>query len=102
MYAGHPGYHTVFIKQCACSFQALGSPQFFLKQKQSLGYFSYYMLLKKIMYKYKCRKLFWQGPKKVPSSGPGQIDFVAGQVTVKADLHNKQGSRQKSAKEIIK
>ena len=60
------------------------------------------MLLKKIMYKYMCRKLFWQGPKKVPSSGPGQIDFVAGQVTVKADLHNKQGSRQKSAKEIIK
>ena len=43
---------------------------------------------------YMCRKLFWQGLKKVPSSGPGQVDFVAGQVTFQADLQNKQGSRQ--------
>ena len=37
------------------------------------------------------RKLFWQGSKKVPSSGPGQVDFVAGQVTFQADLQSKQG-----------
>ena len=51
-----------------------------------------------------CRKLFWKGSKKVPSSGPGKVDFVAGQVTFKADLHNKQGSRQSriTIKEIIK
>ena len=50
-----------------------------------------------------CRKIFWQGSKKVPSSGPGQVDFVAGQVTFKADLHNKQWSRQSwITKEIIK
>ena len=52
---------------------------------------------------YMCRKIFWQGSKKVPSSGPGQVDFVAGQVTFKADLHNKQWSRQSwITKEIIK
>lgn len=50
-----------------------------------------------------CRKIFWQGSKKVPSSGPGQVDFAAGQVTFKADLHNKQWSRQSwITKEIIK
>ena len=50
-----------------------------------------------------CRKLFWQGSKKVPSSGPGQVDFVSGQVTFKAHLHNKQWSRQSwITKEIIK
>lgn len=50
-----------------------------------------------------CRKLFWQGSKEVPSSGPGQVDFVAGQVTFKAHLHNKQWSRQSwITKEIIK
>ena len=49
------------------------------------------------------RKLFWQGSKKVPSSGPGLVEFVAGQVTFKTDLHNKQWSRQSwITKKIIK
>ena len=78
-----------------------GFPLVFLRAKTKT--WVYYTLLKKIMYMYMCRKLFWQGSKIVPSSGPGQVDFVNGQVTFKADLHNKQRSRQSwITKEIIK
>ena len=34
-------------------------------------------------------KFLLQGSKKVPSSSPGQVDFLAGQVTFKAHLPNK-------------
>ena len=34
-------------------------------------------------------KFLLQGSKQVPSSSPGQVDFLAGQVTFKAHLPNK-------------
>ena len=57
-------------------FPSTGFPSVFLRAKTDLGILH---IVKKIMYMYMCRKLFWQGSKKVPSSGPGQVDFVAGQ-----------------------
>ena len=94
---------TLDIIQCTVCMKlpSTGFPSVFLRAKTKPWVFFILHVVKKIMYM--CRKLFWKGSKKVPSSGPGKVDFVAGQVTFKADLHNKQGSRQSwITKEIIK
>lgn len=96
---------TLDIIQCTVCMKrpSTGFPSVFLRAKTKPWVFFILHVVKKIMYMYMFRKLFWQGSKKVPSSGPGQVDFVAGQVTFKADLHNKQRSRQSwITKEIIK
>ena len=45
-------------------------------------------------------KFLLQGSKQVPSSSPGQVDFLAGQVTFKAHLPNK-GKNNWSSNTII-
>ena len=45
-------------------------------------------------------KFLLQGSKQVPSSSPGQVDFLAGQVTFKAHLPNK-GKNNWSSNRII-
>lgn len=84
---------TLDIIQCTvCTkLPSTGFPSVFLSAKTKPWVFFILHVVEKIMYMYMCRNLFWQGSKKVPSSGPGQVDFVAGQVTFQADLQNKQG-----------
>ena len=45
-------------------------------------------------------KFLLQGSKQVPSSSPGQVDFLAGQVTFKAHLPN-EGQDNWSSNKII-
>ena len=45
-------------------------------------------------------KFLLQGSKQVPSSNPGQVDFLAGQVTFKAHLAN-EGQDNWSSNKII-
>ena len=64
-----------------------GFPSVFLRAKTKpwVFFILLYMLLKKSCI-CTCVGSFWQGSKKVLSSGPGQVDLiVAGQVTFKAD-----------------
>lgn len=84
---------TLDIIQCTVCMKlpSTGFPSVFLRAKTKPWVFFILHIVKKIMYMYTCRKLFGQGSKKVPSSGPGQVDFVAGQVTFQADSQNKQG-----------
>lgn len=79
---------TLDIIQCTVCMKlpSTGFPSVFLRAKTKPWVFFILHVVKTL-----CRKLFWQGSKKVPSSGPGQVDFVAGQVTFQADLQNKQG-----------
>ena len=74
---------------------------YFLKQ----GCCSDFKLLD-IPYMFKCtirrnsNKFLLQGSKQVPSSSPGQVDFLAGQVTFKVHLPNK-GKNNWSSNRII-
>ena len=85
--------NTLDIIQCTVCMKlpSTGFPSVFLRAKTKPCIFFILHIVKKIMYMYMCRKLCWKGSKKVRSSGPGQVDFVAGQVTFQANSQNKQG-----------